>query len=103
MTSYSPTIPLVKAKTVAHMSISISLKTAILLISSDFLISLISSNKYMEICQKWSSVSIANSVTAVTTKEYFIGKAVEYLREDLLKFAEETLTKTITGHQHSKI
>ena len=36
------------------------------------------------------SVSIANSVTAVTTKEYFIGKAVEYFREDLLKVAEET-------------
>ena len=36
------------------------------------------------------SVSTAGSVTAVTTKEYFIGKAVEYLREDLLKFAEET-------------
>ena len=28
-------------------------------------------------------------MTAVTTKEYFIGKAVQYLREDLLKFAEE--------------
>ena len=35
------------------------------------------------------SVTIANSVTAVTTKEYFSGKAVAYLREDLLKFAEE--------------
>ena len=44
------------------------------------------------------------SVTAVTTKEYFIGKAVEYLREDLLKFAEETTIdeKTIIGHQYSK-
>ena len=30
------------------------------------------------------------SVTAVTTKEYFIGKAVEYPRQDRLKFAEET-------------
>ena len=29
-------------------------------------------------------------MTAVTRKEYFIGKAVEYLREDLLIFAEET-------------
>ena len=28
------------------------------------------------------SVSIANSVTAVSTKEYFIGKAVEYFTED---------------------
>ena len=28
------------------------------------------------------SVSIANAVTAVTTKEYFIGKAVAYLREN---------------------
>ena len=36
------------------------------------------------------SVSIANSVTAVTTKEYFNDKAVAYLREDLLKFGEET-------------
>ena len=36
------------------------------------------------------SVSITNSVTAVTKKKCFIGKAVEYLREDLLKFAEET-------------
>ena len=36
------------------------------------------------------SVSIVNSVTAITTKEYFSGKAVAYLREDLLKFAEET-------------
>ena len=36
------------------------------------------------------SVSTANSVTTVTAKEYFIGKAVEYLRKDLLKFAEET-------------
>ena len=32
-----------------------------------------------------------SSETAVTTKEYFIGKAVEYLREDLLKFTEETI------------
>ena len=29
-------------------------------------------------------------MTAVTTKEYFIGKGVEYIREDLLKFIEET-------------
>ena len=36
------------------------------------------------------SVSTAGSVTAATTKEYFIGKAVEYLRQDLLKFPEET-------------
>ena len=36
------------------------------------------------------SVSKANSVIAVTTKEYFIDKAVAYLREDLLKFVEET-------------
>ena len=36
------------------------------------------------------SVSIANSVTAVTTKEYFSGKTVAYLREDLLNFAGET-------------
>ena len=35
------------------------------------------------------SVSIANSVTAVTTKEYFSGKAVAYLRQDLLKFVQE--------------
>ena len=35
------------------------------------------------------SVSIANSVTAVTTMEQFSGKAIAYLREDLLKFAEE--------------
>ena len=35
------------------------------------------------------SVTIANSVTAVTTKEYFSSKAVAYLRQDLLKFAEE--------------
>ena len=33
-------------------------------------------------------VSTAGSVTTVTTKEYFISKAVEYLRQDLLKFAE---------------
>ena len=43
------------------------------------------------------SVITANFVTAVTTKEYFIGKAVEYLREDLLKFAEET---TIDENNH---
>ena len=36
------------------------------------------------------SVSRANSVTVVTKKEYFIGKAIEYLREILLKSAEET-------------
>ena len=36
------------------------------------------------------SVSIANPVTAVTTKEYFVGKAVEYLRKDLPKFADKT-------------
>ena len=36
------------------------------------------------------SARIANSVAAVTTKEYFIGKAVAYLREDFLKFGEET-------------
>ena len=36
------------------------------------------------------SVSIANSVVAVTTKEYFIDKAVAYLREDLLKFVEKS-------------
>ena len=36
------------------------------------------------------SVRIANSVTTVTTKEYFIGKAVAYLREDLIKFDEES-------------
>ena len=36
------------------------------------------------------SVSIANPVTAVTTKEYFIGKAVEYLRKSLPKFADKT-------------
>ena len=36
------------------------------------------------------SVSKANSVIAVTTKEYFIDKAVTYLRENLLKFVEET-------------
>ena len=35
------------------------------------------------------SVSTANSVTAVTTKEYFSGKAVAHLSEELLKFAEE--------------
>ena len=35
------------------------------------------------------SVSTANSVTAVTTKEYFSGKAFAHLSEDLLKFAEE--------------
>ena len=35
------------------------------------------------------SISIANFVKAITTKEYFSGKAVAYLREDLLKFAEE--------------
>ena len=29
------------------------------------------------------SVSIANAVTAVTTKEYFTGKDDAYLREDL--------------------
>ena len=29
-------------------------------------------------------------MTAVTTTEYFIGKDVKYLREDLLKFAGET-------------
>lgn len=27
---------------------------------------------------------------AVATKEYFIGKAIDYLKEDILKFAEET-------------
>ena len=36
------------------------------------------------------SVSIINSMTAVNTKEQFIGKAAAYLRQDLLKFAEET-------------
>ena len=39
------------------------------------------------------SVSIANSLTPITTKEYFIVKAVEYLREDILRFAEETNTE----------
>ena len=39
------------------------------------------------------SVSIANSLTSITPKEYFIVKAVEYLREDLLRFAEETNTE----------
>ena len=36
------------------------------------------------------SVSIANPVTAVTTKEYFIGKAAQYLRKDLPTFADKT-------------
>ena len=36
------------------------------------------------------SVRIANSVIAVTTKVYFLDKVVAYLREDLLKLAEET-------------
>ena len=36
------------------------------------------------------SVSTANPVAAVTTKKYFIGKVVEYLRKDLLKFADKT-------------
>ena len=36
------------------------------------------------------SVSIGNPVTAVTTKEYFVGKAVEYLRKSLPKFANKT-------------
>ena len=49
------------------------------------------------------SVSKANSVIAVTTKEYFIDKAVAYLREDLLKFVEETnIDKTIIDRQYSK-
>ena len=39
------------------------------------------------------SVSIANSLASITPKEYFIVKAVEYLREDLLRFAEETNTE----------
>ena len=41
------------------------------------------------------SNSIANPVTAVTTMEYFIGKAVEFngfseFRKDLPKFADKT-------------
>ena len=36
------------------------------------------------------SASIANPVTAVTTKEYVVGKVVEYLRKDLPKFADKT-------------
>ena len=49
------------------------------------------------------SLSIENFEAVVTTKEYFIDKAIKYLRDDLLIFDEETtLTKTIIGRQHSK-
>ena len=40
------------------------------------------------------SVSIANSVISVTRIDYFIGKTVEDLEEDLLKFALEVLNAT---------
>ena len=36
------------------------------------------------------TISIANSVKVVATKEYFIGKAIDYLKEDIINFAEDS-------------